>query len=314
MSIDRRQCLATATAAALGALLVSRPSSLLAQAAPPAVSKFDLGGAELHVVVDGIMDVGSSGAGSNRPEAEVEAALASAGLPPKRIRQPVNVSVLKTATDLIVFDCGGGPNFMDGLGKFSDNFSATGLDPAAVTKVIFTHGHPDHLWGAVDEFDDSLRFPKATYHMADVELDLWRSPDATSKLPADRANFVTGAQRNIKTIGDRLTAFKAGAEVAPGVLAVPTYGHTQGHTSFELKTKDGPLVILGDALIHPLISFAHPDWRPGGDHVPEQAVETRKRLLDRLATDKARVLGCHLPTPGLGRVERKDGAYRFVSA
>jgi hypothetical protein len=43
----------------------------------------------------------------------------------------------------------------------------------------------------------------------------------------------------------------------------------------------------GDALTHPLISFQHPDWRPIADHVPEQAVVTRRKLLDRLAADRA---------------------------
>jgi hypothetical protein len=41
-------------------------------------------------------------------------------------------------------------------------------------------------------------------------------------------------------------------------------------------------------------------------------VETRKKLLDRLATDRSRLIGFHLPYPGHGMVERKDGAYRFV--
>lgn len=312
MAITRRQYIAASLAvAASGA---ASPTLSRAETAPAAVAKFDLGTATLFVVHDGVMDVAAAGAASDRPEPEVAATLSAAGLPPARIRQPVNVTVLKTATDVIVVDCGAGPNFMDGLGKLADNFAATGLDPAAVTRVLFTHGHPDHIWGAVDEFDDSLRFPNARYAMSATELDLWRAPDAASKLPADRANFVPGARRIIKTIGDRLTIFDAGKEVAPGVLAIDTRGHTQGHTSFEIRTADGPLIILGDALVHPLISFAHPEWRPAADHVPDDGVATRKKLLDRLATDKARILGYHLPAPGLGRVDRKDTAFRFVPA
>jgi hypothetical protein len=46
--------------------------------------------------------------------------------------------------------------------------------------------------------------------------------------------------------------------------------------------------------------------------VPEQAAATRARLLDRLATDRAKLIGFHLPYPGVGIVERKDLAYRFV--
>ena len=66
-------------------------------------------------------------------------------------------------------------------------------------------------------------------------------------------------------------------------------------------------------LTHLVISFQHPAWRVAVDHEADRAVSTRLRLLDRLATDKVRLLGAHLPFPGTGFVERKDGAYRFVA-
>ena len=50
------------------------------------------------------------------------------------------------------------------------------------------------------------------------------------------------------------------------------------------------------------------------DHEPDRGVATRLRLLDRLATDRVRLLGAHLPAPGAGFVERKGGAYRFAPA
>jgi hypothetical protein len=49
------------------------------------------------------------------------------------------------------------------------------------------------------------------------------------------------------------------------------------------------------------------------DHEPDRGISTRLRLLDRLATEKRRLVGAHLPFPGTGFVERKDGAYRFVA-
>ena len=71
--------------------------------------------------------------------------------------------------------------------------------------------------------------------------------------------------------------------------------------------------MVGDALTHPVISFAHPDWKPAADHHDaDQAVATRKGLLDRLATDRTPIIGYHLPFPGIGRVARKGSAYTFV--
>ena len=54
------------------------------------------------------------------------------------------------------------------------------------------------------------------------------------------------------------------------------------------------------------------DWRPATDQEPATAAATRKRLLDKLATDGNRIIGYHLPVPGLGRVERKGAAYAFA--
>jgi hypothetical protein len=48
--------------------------------------------------------------------------------------------------------------------------------------------------------------------------------------------------------------------------------------------------------------------------VPDQAAETRRKLLDRLAADRSKLIGFHLPYPGVGTVERKDSAYRFVAS
>ncbi len=177
--------------------------------------------------------------------------------------------------------------------------------------MIFTHGHPDHLWGAVDELDD-LSLPNATFHVASAEWDFWNSDNATRGLPAERAGFVTGARRNYEAIKERVKMFKAGDEIVTGIQIISTPGHTQGHVSLALAGGDG-LIIGGDVLTHPIISFQYPQWKPAADHVPDQAVETRKKLLDRLAKDRSKLIGYHLPFPGLGRVERKDGAYRYVA-
>jgi hypothetical protein len=57
------------------------------------------------------------------------------------------------------------------------------------------------------------------------------------------------------------------------------------------------VVVLSDALTHIIISFAHPDWMPAADHHdPQRAAAVRKTLLDKLATDRERGIGFHLPS------------------
>ena len=54
---------------------------------------------------------------------------------------------------------------------------------------------------------------------------------------------------------------------------------------------------------------------PAADHHdPQRAAAVRKTLLDKLATDRQRVNGFHLPFPGTGFAERGGSSYRFVPA
>ena len=71
-------------------------------------------------------------------------------------------------------------------------------------------------------------------------------------------------------------------------------------------------MVVGDAITHMLISFAHPDWQPGYDLDGDQAVVARRRLLDQAAIDRTLVLGYHFPFPGVGNVARDGTAYRWV--
>lgn len=288
-----------------------RPSSALDKAATS--HKFKLGDLEIIVVSDGHMMLPARLAAPEAPPAELAAANAAAGVTGDMAQPPTNVTLIRAGKELILIDTGAGPNFMPTTGKLLTNLEAAGITPDQVTKVVFTHGHPDHLWGALDDFEENPRFPNAAHLMGAAEWDYWVSDNAEKGIPADRVTFVAAARRNIKGIEAKAERIKAGQEIVSGVRVFDTPGHTQGHMSLEVTGGGETLIVLGDALTHPVISFAHPEWRPAADHVPEQAVETRKKLLDRLAADKARIIGYHLPFPGMGRVEKKDAAYRFVA-
>ena len=140
------------------------------------------------------------------------------------------------------------------------------------------------------------------------------APDVASRMPEDRLNFAPGAQRSLDRIRDKLQTIKPGQDIAIGIRAIDTSGHTPGHVAIEISSGRDAIIVLADALTHPTISFAHPEWTPAADHFDaERAVATRKRLLDRLATDRNRVIGYHLPYPGVGIVERVGTTFRYVA-
>jgi len=296
------------------AVLVSSAAAVASSALPAfaaAPFTFTHGNFEVIVVSDGHLVLPTSFLAPTAPPAERAMILQAAGQTAEQYESPTNITLIRAGNDLILVDMGSGDRFMPTAGKLWDNLKSAGIDKAKITKVIFTHGHPDHLWGAVDELDD-LVAPDAAFYVGAAEWNFWQGDDAVRGLPAERAGFVTGARRNYAAIKQRVTMFKPGDDIVTGLRAVATPGHTQGHCSLELAGGDG-LIVGGDALTHPLISFAHPEWKPTADHVPDQAADTRRRLLDRLATDRSKLIGFHLPYPGVGVVERKDGAYRFAA-
>ena len=302
-TLDRRTFLA-ASAAGFAA------RALPAVAATP--NAFRHGAFDVTVVSDGHLVLPTSFLAPGAPPPERDALLKAAGQPGEQYNSPTNITLIRTSSDLILIDMGSGDRFMPTAGKLWDNLKAAGIDKAKVTKVVFTHGHPDHLWGIVDELDD-LVIPDAAFYVASAEWDFWTGENATRGLPAERAGFVTGARRNYTAIKDRVKMVKAGDEIVSGLRIIDTPGHTQGHVSIELAGADG-LIVGGDALIDPVIYFRHPEWYYTGDHMPDQAATTRRKLLDRLAADRSKLIGFHLPYPGVGTVERKDSAYRFVAS
>jgi glyoxylase-like metal-dependent hydrolase (beta-lactamase superfamily II) len=306
MNLTRRTLLAT-SAATVAANVAT--GALPAFAAAP--YSFKHGAFEVTVVSDGHLTLPVSMLAPAAPQAERAALLQAAGQTAEQYDSPTNITLIRTASDLILVDMGSGDRFMPSAGRLWDNLKAAGIDKAKITKVIFTHGHPDHLWGTVDDLDEVV-LPDAAFYVGAPEWDFWHGDNATRGLPQERAGFVTGARRNYAAIKSKVKIYKAGDDIVTGLRAIATPGHTQGHMSLELAGGES-LIVGGDVLTHPLISFAHPEWRPTADHVPDVAVETRKRLLDRMAADRARLIGFHLPYPGIGTVERRDGAYRFVA-
>jgi glyoxylase-like metal-dependent hydrolase (beta-lactamase superfamily II) len=305
MPLDRRSVLTLAGGFAASAVATGLPRRALAA---PFTLKH--GAFEILVVSDGHLVLPTTFLAPDAPPAERTAVLAAAHLNGSQYDSPTNVTLIRTPDDLILVDMGSGDRFMPTAGKLFDNLASAGIDLGKITKVVFTHGHPDHLWGLVDELDDP-RLPNATYYVAAAEWDFWHGADATRGLPEERAGFVTGARRNFAVIKDKVKMLAPGDDVVTGLRILSTPGHTQGHVSLELAGSDG-LIVGGDALTHERISFAYPGWTTSSDHQPERAATTRRKLLDRLATDRTMLIGFHLPYPGIGRVERKDGAYRFV--
>jgi glyoxylase-like metal-dependent hydrolase (beta-lactamase superfamily II) len=221
-----------------------------------------------------------------------------------------NIPLIRHGNDLILVDTGSGANFQPSDGKLADNLTMCGINPSSVTKVIFTHVHPDHS-GGTTRSDGSILFPNAHYYVGRNEWSFWNDPEYQTKMPDALHAFARGAQRDLAAVAERLTLLDAGDEVVPGMNVVATRGHTPGHISLELAG-DETLLITGDAITNDVVFFENPSWHFGFDTEPEIALKTRRDLLDRVATEKTLMLGYHWSYPGVGYADRNGSAYRFV--
>ncbi|WP_421858776.1 MBL fold metallo-hydrolase [Oricola sp.] len=291
----------------------SSAALLTAGMAARALAEVPLGGGQLTTVSDGHLVLPLDFAYPDAPRDEVVSLLTAAGLPDDRIEPPCNVTVYRDGDRVVVFDVGAGPNFMASAGLLADNLEAAGVAPEDVTHVLFTHAHPDHIWGLLDDFDEPV-FANAEFHINRAEWDFWRAEETLDTMPEARKTFVVGARNRFAALEDVINLFDYGAEVLPGIEAVDTSGHTPGHTSFAIHSGGASAMVLGDAVTNAAVSFARPDWPSGSDQDVEKGIATRRAVLDRLAGDQGPIVGFHLPGNGIGRVETAGTGYRFVPA
>lgn len=298
--------LAAAVALSAGAPVAARAGS------GGGIHKLMLGNLDIAILSDGILNVAARLLNRDMAPEAVEAVVGGALSAHGQVQYGVNIVLVRAGAELLLIDAGAGDTFVPTAGKLDDRLAAAGVDPGSITKVVITHGHPDHLGGLVDEFDDSPRFPNAEHIMPAPELDYWRNVDAAS-LPGRMQGVAVRAKRVIGTVGERLAAAAPDAEIAPGVAYISTPGHTPGHCSVRIASGAQGLIVTADTLFHPHVSFAHPEWQPVADMDGAGAVASRRRLLDMAVADKVQLASYHIPFPGLGRAERHGTAYRWLT-
>jgi glyoxylase-like metal-dependent hydrolase (beta-lactamase superfamily II) len=109
---------------------------------------------------------------------------------------------------------------------------------------------------------------------------------------------------------DQLRIFRDKIEVAPGVVARLTGGHTPGHAVVDLSSGGERLTFAGDAMFP--VGFDHPEWHNGFEHDPEESARVRIGLFRELAENGGLLVASHLPFPSVGRVAAEGDTFRYV--
>ena len=122
----------------------------------------------------------------------------------------------------------------------------------------------------------------------------------------------SGAIEIFRDMAKEVHRFTPGAEVAPGIVSIPAYGHTPGHTAFAIHSAGQSLLAMSDTVRNPYLFARHPDWQPLFDMDGPQAVSARRKMLDQAAADRMPVEAYHFPFPACGHVGRTATGYDFV--
>ena len=272
---------------------------------------FKVGAIECIAVSDGTFAYAPDSFIANEPVQRFEQELRDHNLPAHEIISPYTCLFVNTGKNRLLVDTGAG--FAPTNGKLIDNLAAVGVAAADVDTIVLTHGHADHIGGASDSGGAPI-FPNARYVMWQSEWDFWNQerPDL-SAMPVDdhlRHLLIDFAHAKLPPVRSQLDLINREVEIVPGVYAIPAPGHTPGHFALLISSGNQQLLHLADTVLRPIL-MEHSDWYPAFDLLPDQALASKRRLLDRAAADQALALAFHFPFPGLGRVLPKGDAWQW---
>jgi glyoxylase-like metal-dependent hydrolase (beta-lactamase superfamily II) len=282
----------------------------------PSRYAMQVGDIEVLVISDGVLPIAGETLAYNADSADLSAWLGDNFLPPEVLEWPLNVAVVRSGDQTVLIDAGLGVEFPDfpRAGQLALRLKAAGIDPAAVTDVVLTHMHMDHVGGLLG---DGLRrhlSPDLRVHVAAAEAEFWESPDfSRTHMPQGVPDALRSASTQfLEEYRGQLRRFDTEYEVAPGVLARRTGGHTPGHSIVRLASGNDRLTFAGDAVFQ--VAFEHPEWFNGFEHDPEEAARVRVSLLRELAETGEALVATHLPFPSVCHVAAAGDAFRCVPA
>lgn len=277
------------------------------------VSSFDVAGLRCMLLGTGQFDVpGEVAFAAPSPEtAELAEARTHFACEHDPVTFKVHPLFVETESHRIVVD----PGTTAGGSSLCDELSGLGIAPESIDTVILTHGHADHWsssvlvdgdapWDVEAEREVRPAFENARYVLQHDEWEHWFSEPNPEPVHAAPFRNILGPLR------DHFELVRGHDEIVHGVEVWPATGHSPGHQVVSIAEA---AVHVGDVLLHP-ICVEHPLWPASFDVWPQQVVETRVDLLDRIVRQDLLVLTHHFAWPGFGRVRSIDGRRRWEYA
>lgn len=232
------------------------------------------------------------------------------------ISEPVPISInaylINTGSHLVLVDTGAGELFGSSSGLLLSNITAAGYRADQVDVILLTHIHADHSGGL--SVGGKRRFPNATVYVNGRDIAHWLSKDEEAKAPPSSRKTFEQSQASVNpyVAANRVVEIKPDSEAIPGITARSASGHTPGHTAYLVESQGHKLLLWGDTIHSAEIQFGHPEVTVQYDVNPQAAVNARQQLLDFASKSGVLVGSAHISFPGLGRVRKVEGGYRWA--
>jgi glyoxylase-like metal-dependent hydrolase (beta-lactamase superfamily II) len=226
-------------------------------------------------------------------------------------RTSVNTFLIHSKGRLAIVDTGSGNYLLPTAGMVQRNLALAGVDPKSIDTVLLTHMHPDHSAGLVDMSNGERLFSNAELVMHENEPAHWFDDGAMAK--ADERGkqlYFQAGREQVAPYKDRTRLFTQG-EVFPGVTAIPSLGHTPGHTAYLVASGNEQLMIWGDTVHVPEVQTAFPEAGMAFDTDLAAAAAARKRMFDRVSADGILIAGMHVHFPSFSRLAKHGNAYQL---
>lgn len=309
-----RAAVAVALTAAPGTVLMSPAAHAAApqvKGQAPGFYRMRLGDFEVTALSDGTLPLPVEKLLTNTKPGQVEKLLAREYLKTP-VETSVNAYLINTGSKLVLVDSGAGGLFGPSVGKLLSNLKAAGYQPEQVDEVVLTHVHTDHSGGLMA--GDKRAFPNADVRVEKRESDFWLSTANMEKAPADVQPMFkqAAAMLNPYISAGKLKPFEGDTELHPGIKAIPTPGHTPGHSIIAVESQGQKLVLWGDLMHVAAVQFPEPSVTIQFDIDSKAAAPQRKKAYADAAKQGYWVGIAHVSFPGLGHVRAEGKGYAWV--
>src|SRR5579884_3476866 len=243
MAMLSRRSLILGTAA-LGASTVSAAAKApLASTQGPGIYRRQLGDYQITALYDGLWPLPIDDKFvRNASAAEVNDALAAAFLPPRILPISFTALMVNTGRQLVLIDTGTAGQIVDSAGVLLDNLRTAGCAPADIDLVVISHFHPDHINGIRGKDGEKI-FPNAQILVPEPEWAFWMDESLPGRSEGAVHHYALNARRVFRDIANEVERFTPGAQVAPGIVSIPAFGHTPGHTAFSIHSGADSLLV-----------------------------------------------------------------------